>query len=165
METTERVLSDYERERGKPMPSLIHSITQKNLIRALLPYEPPYLVCSELTLRLDEEGDLTPDVSVLAARGYDYTDDEVRVTEPPPLTIEIQSPTQSAADLARKIRRLLTAGVQSAWLVVPPTKTVTVYPGVMEPTTYDGDDLLRDAATGIDVALPAIFAPPPAQEA
>lgn len=60
---TEQTLSDYERERGKSLPSKLHSVAQTNLIGQLLTYRPTFQVLSELTLRLDGR-DLTPDVSV-----------------------------------------------------------------------------------------------------
>jgi Uma2 family endonuclease len=105
-------------------------------------------------------------VSVLAARSYSYADEETRVTEPPVLTVEILSATQSPQALVHKIRRLLRAGVRSAWLVVPPLKTITVFTGfdaAGEPqsATYEVGETLRDASAGIEVAVADVFAPPP----
>ena len=42
-------LSDYERERGKPMPSKAHGYTQSNLIIALAEFRTRYTIFSELT--------------------------------------------------------------------------------------------------------------------
>jgi hypothetical protein len=39
---SERALSGYERERGKPMPSMLHSVVQTNLLGILLTYRPEY---------------------------------------------------------------------------------------------------------------------------
>ena len=60
-------ISDYERERDKPMPSKLHSIAQKKLIIALHEFEPPYTVFSELTLQLDDR-EVTPDLSIYEAQ-------------------------------------------------------------------------------------------------
>ena len=43
-------ISDYERERGKPMPSKAHGYTQLNLIIALAEFRDRYTIFSGLTL-------------------------------------------------------------------------------------------------------------------
>jgi len=54
-EITERHLSKYEIERGKPIPSLNHGIIQSNLCFAILAkYRKEYSVISELSVELDK---------------------------------------------------------------------------------------------------------------
>lgn len=51
MEAAVEQLSDYERERGKPMPTLTHGAIQANLISQLSArLKPDYRVVSEVTL-------------------------------------------------------------------------------------------------------------------
>ena len=156
METLSR--STYEDERGKPMPSKLHSVAQTNLIVALSAYRPTYQALSELTLRLDDL-DVTPDLVVYRDLEIDFSIDEVRVTDPPLIAIEIASPTQGMQDLLDKIRDLLDHGVQSCWLVLPPLKTITVFTEGMESKTHAGGTI-TDPVTDIAVEWDAVFATP-----
>lgn len=155
---TQETISDYERERGKPMPSKLHSIAQKKLILALHEFEPPYTVFSELTLQLDDR-ELTPDLSIYEAQEIDFLHDEVRLTEPPLLTMEIASPTQGIQALIDKAHFLLNHGVQSCWLVQPQLRTITVYSGDMESTTYS-DGTVADPNLDIEVTIEDVFSTP-----
>lgn len=152
---TQQTLSDYERERGKPMPSKLHSLAQKRIIQLLGSFEPPYLVFSELTLRLGNR-DLTPDLSVYRDLEIDFTQDEIRMTDPPVLAVEIASPTQGIQDLIDKIRFLLEHGVQSCWLVQPQLRTITVFTEGNDPKTYS-DGTVTDPITDIAVDLVDVF--------
>jgi hypothetical protein len=78
----EQSLSDYERERGKPRPSKLLSVVQTNLTGLFLQYRPRLRVLSELTLELDDR-ELTPDLAVFGELDVDFTQDELRMTEPP----------------------------------------------------------------------------------
>lgn len=152
---TQETLSDYERERGKPVPSKLHSIAQKNLILALHAFEPPYTVFSELTLDLNGR-DITPDLCMYRDMVVDFTHDEVRIPDPPILAIEIASPTQGIQGLVQKVQALLQNGVQSCWLVQPQLKTITVFTGDMASTTYS-DGTVPDPVTDISVAIADVF--------
>jgi hypothetical protein len=61
-------------------------------------------------------------------------------------------------DLVQKIEFLLDAGVQSCWLVQPPLRTVTVFPGDMEGTTVS-DGTLTDPVLEIDIDVQDVFDP------
>lgn len=150
-------ISKYERERGKPMPSKAHGYTQTNLIIELAAFRNRYTIFSELTLELDGR-EVTPDLSVYPKTDVDLVHDEVRVTDPPLLAVEIASPTQNVQNLIEKIEFLLDAGVQSAWLVQPPLRTVTVFPGHMDGTTVS-DDTLTDPVLEIDIDVREVFDP------
>jgi Uma2 family endonuclease len=155
---TEKPISDYERERGKPMPSKLHSIAQTNLLIRLAEYRPRFQVLSELTLRLGDR-DLTPDLCLYEDLEVDFTHDESQVTEPPLLAVEIASPTQSVQDLVDKIRFLIEHGVQSGWLVQPPLRTITVFSEDMTSNTYDQGTVI-DPTTEIEVDIDEVFATP-----
>ncbi|PSQ89167.1 MAG: Uma2 family endonuclease [Bacteroidetes bacterium QS_4_64_154] len=148
-------LSDYERERGKPRPGLLHSLTQMNLIGQLAGYGPHFQVLSELTLRLGDR-DLTPDLSVYRDLEVDFTRDETRMTGPPLLAIEISSPTQGIQDLVDKAWYLMEHGVESCWIVQPPLRTITVFTPDMDSTTYSSG-VVPDLTTEIEVDLADVF--------
>lgn len=154
---TQDAISDYERERGKPMPSKAHGYTQTNLIAVLLPHRDQYTIFSELTLELDGR-ELTPDLSVYPKTDVDLVHDEVRVTDPPLLTVEIASPTQNVQDLIEKIEFLLNAGVQSCWLVQPPLRAVTLFPGTMDSTTVSSGTF-TDPVLDVEISVDSIFDP------
>ena len=123
---TLELLSDYEIERGKPMPSKNHSYIQSNLIIALAGYRKKFDFLSEISLELNE-WQSTPDIGIFPKLNIDFRHDEIRMTEPPLCAIEIISPSQSIQELADKAQQYLDAGVQSVWLVIPPIQTVVVY--------------------------------------
>lgn len=155
---TADAISDYERERGKPLPSLNHSITQKRLIVALVRYEPEYTVASELSLELEGlPSNVTPDLCVYPKLDIDYTHDEIRMTEPPLVAVEIASPTQATQEIVDKIQQMLAAGVQSCWLVQPAMQSITVYTEGAAPKTAS-EGMLEDPATGIEVVVDEVFA-------
>ena len=154
---TAEALSDYERERGKPMPSKNHSTVQLRIIKALLRYEAEFTIQPELSLDLDG-GPFVPDISVFPKRSSppDWLHDEVRVEEPPLLAIEILSPSQAIQDLTDKFEAYFAAGVKACWLVQPVLKTIAVF---ASPTDYrvHTEGTIKDPATGIEVALEEIF--------
>jgi len=153
--TAPEFISDYERERGKPMPSLLHSAVQLRLGSLLMAkYEEQYSVFSELTL--DFNPPLIPDLCVYPKMALDWSVDQVRVTDLPLLVIKIQSPTQSVQELVEKVQRYLAEGIQSAWLVEPMFKLIAVYAPGAEPQIYTQGEV-TDPVTGISVTLEDIF--------
>jgi len=153
METQEQ-LSHYERDRGKPLPSKLHSLIQARLIGRLLAYEPRLQVLSELSLELNGER-FTPDVCVYTDLEFD--EEEVRVSRPPVLAIEIGSPTQGTLDLVNKVKRLLNHGVQTCWLVEPQLQTLTVYTPDEGAQTY-AKGVVEDVDLEVEVELSDLFA-------
>ena len=154
---TQDTISNYERERGKPMPSKAHGYTQTNIIAVLLPHRDEYTIFSELTLELDGR-ELTPDLSVYPKTDVDLVHDEVRVPDPPLLAVEIASPTQNIQDLIEKAEFLLDAGVQSCWLVQPPLRTVTLFSGTLDGTTVSSGSF-TDPVLDIEISMTEIFDP------
>jgi Uma2 family endonuclease len=148
-------ISDYELERGKPMPSWNHSIIQSNLIVALSSSE-QWRVCSELNLRLGDR-DGIPDLSIYPRQKVDFTRDSIRAIVAPTTIIEILSPTQGSVSVMERVDHYLANGVKSAWVVEPVFGDVLV-------CTADGkrekfsSGIVTDAATGLSVDLARIFA-------
>jgi Uma2 family endonuclease len=154
--TTPEAVSEYEQERGKPMPSKNHAVVQANLIYQLKRlYGEKCTVLSELTL--DTDPPATPDVSIYAQLSANWLHDEVRVAEPPLMVVEILSPSQSVDILIPKIERYFAFGVKSVWLVQPPLQQVAVFTPEMEPQVYSSGEVV-DSVLDVRIALTEIFA-------
>ncbi len=151
-ETTKEI-SDYELERGKPMPSFIHGITQIRIGSALSRLD-DFVVGSEITLDLKPR--VTPDILIFRKRKVNFQRDEKRVSEMPLTAIEILSGTQGMENFDEKLPRYFEAGVQSVWLVQPFIKTIAVFLPNEEPRVFTKGEL-NDPATGISLNLDEIF--------
>jgi Uma2 family endonuclease len=150
-----REISEYELERGKPLPSRNHGIVQFNLSLAFGPYAEKYSFIPELSLELDGEP-LVPDMSVFPRLPVDWRNDQVKLTEPPLMVVEILSPTQALDQLVQKAGTYFGAGVRSCWIVEPVLETVVVLSPDEKPATYTGGEIV-DPATGITVRVDEIF--------
>jgi Uma2 family endonuclease len=147
--------TEYEIERGKPMPSMNHSRLQKRLTSALQTFEPPYEIFPELTIELDGEK-FTPDISVYTATASDWDNDVIRRTDPPLVTIEIVSPRQRLSDVTDKARFYLAHGVHAVWIVQPEFRIIAVMlPGELPRMCTTGE--VRDTSTGVYVTIEEIF--------
>ena len=160
MHTTEASaveLSDYERERGKPMPSLNHAFVQTAIIGSFLPSR-EFFVLSELTLELPDGSRLTPDISVCPKQTPDWRHDVIRMKIMPKLAVEIPSPTQGFQEIADKLDLYFAHGVESVWVVQPGMQTVAIYlPGVVRPLVVTEGEA-KDPVTGLTARLEDIFA-------
>ena len=157
METLVPELSDYELERGKPMPSLKHAIIQGNLIQFLRTgLGADYLVLPELSLALDAQK-VVPDVSVFLRSAIDPTVEQIAVTQVPRTAIEILSPTQVIGELLEKAARYFAAGVQSYWLVVPELRAVAVYSAPKKYKYFYNGDTLVDPTTSAEITVSQLF--------
>jgi Uma2 family endonuclease len=148
--------SDYERERGKPMPSQNHSYVQANLIGCLLQFRRFFRVHSELSLHLPTLR-ATPDICLFPYQEIDYRHDQITVSEPPILAIEILSPSQTLDMMMEEFDRYFENGVKSCWLVQPQLETVTVVHPNQKPRTYDAG-VMEDAVVGIAIPMEEVFA-------
>ncbi len=150
-------ISQYEIERGKPMPSLVHSIVQSNLVRGLgNRYEEKYRFLSELSLEL-EGWKSVPDIAIYTMFEWDFRHDEIRKTEPPLGAIEILSATQGILELSDKANQYFEYGVKSCWIIIPQFKTVYVFSSADHYDTFVGDDLLKDTVLGVELPLGEVF--------
>jgi Uma2 family endonuclease len=149
-------ITDYEQERGKPMPSKNHGILQASLIIALHSHlGKKYRAISELSL--DLLGDkLTPDICLYPYAPSNWLHDQSPVTEPPLLAIEIVSPSQSTTEMLLKARRYFAGGVQSFWLVEPALQTISVLsPNDTLQTFASG--IARDEVVGVELPIAEVF--------
>ena len=105
-----------------------------------------------------------PDVSlVLSAGSEDDEQENGFVIGAPDIAVEVVSPSNTAADIARKVREYLAAGAQRVWAVYPPTgrtgRRVVVHYADGTAVTYTGDDVIADEELlpGFSLPLAEIF--------
>jgi len=156
METLASETSDYELERGKPMPSLKHALIQRNLLLLNAGLGADYLALPELSLALDAQK-AVPDVSVFPRSALDLSAEQISVTVVPRTAIEILSPTQVIAELLEKAKRYFAAGVQSYWMVVPDLRAVAVFSEPGKYRYFYNGQTLTDPATGAEIAISQLF--------
>ena len=149
------ILSDYEIERNKPMPSKHHAITESNLNFELrLKYGDRFRVLTEISLALPGR-ERVPDLAIYPS--MEFGEEEIKMTEIPLCAIEILSPTQNHLDLNHKRKEYFAAGVQSYWLVFPDLKSVYVYYSPEDFEIYTYRDVLSDKKLAIELDLKEVF--------
>jgi hypothetical protein len=147
-------VSVYEQERGKPMPSKRHALLQPR-ISAMLLSQRNVSVLTELNIVIGEKK-YVPDICVYAADASDWHKEEMQMTIPPLLTVEILSPMQDLNNLISKAEIYLSGGVKASWIVHPRLETIIVLRPNEKPHFYS-EGMLTDAATGISVDVGAVF--------
>jgi Uma2 family endonuclease len=157
MEIIEKKVSEYEAQRGKPMPSKNHSIIQRNLTVCLLKYYGEiYEIMPEISLELND-WESTPDIAIFPKMEIDFLEDEIRLVESPMGIIEILSPTQTFTELIQKINKYFKNGVKSCWLVIPLVKNIYVFTSITEYKIFNFQDLLKDEILNIEIPVNEIF--------
>jgi Uma2 family endonuclease len=152
----EDALSDYERERGKPMPSKNHGLIQANLIVALS-QSSDFRPSSEMTLDIGMDHPVTPDISMIPrTEEIDLWGDEIRYPRPPVSVVEIVSPSQTDAEMIRKVHQYLAHGVQTCWLVLPSLHQIIIYRADGTRKIFD-EGLATDPVTGVSADLARVF--------
>jgi Uma2 family endonuclease len=153
----ENALSDYEIERGKPMPNLTHGAIQANLIVQLaIKYNNLFRIASEVSLDTLPDG-TTPDLVIYPKKPLNFINEIAKQTEAPLLTIEIQSPSQSNDFMIDKAYQYFDFGVKSSWIVFPALKGVAVYTSPNEYNFFHDDEILKDSNLNIELDLNKIF--------
>ena len=148
--------TDYETERGKPVPNRIHGAIQGQINFLLrLAYGQEYQFPSEVSLATIPP--TTPDICIYPQKKLDWRTVSAKESEMPLTTIEILSPSQSLDELVAKAEsNYFSEGVKSAWIVVPALKTIIVLlPN--EQKLYFTTGLLKDPATGIEIPVEKVF--------
>lgn len=151
-------ISEYERERGEPTPTLNHAYVQTNMLVALKTrYRDTHTLLSELNITMTEQPDTVPDVAIYPKLDINYFFDITSMTEMPLTVIEIVSPSQSDAEIIAKFKRYFDAGVQSCWLVMPSFQAVSVYSAFGKYQFFSETDTLTDRITGIELPVSEVF--------
>ncbi len=152
------ILSEYETERGKPMPSLIHSFIQGELTSYLnLHYKGKFRVLPELTLDTPGEKSI-PDICLCPWEPIDFFHDQIKRKDPPLATIEILSPTQVLQTLLDKTADYFSFGVKSCWVVIPPLKSIYVFKSPFYHEVFSMGEEVYDPNLDIRVPMDLIFA-------
>lgn len=148
--------SQYEIERGKPMPSKNHSFVQTRLIVVFATQFEQFQILSEISLQLGET-EKVPDLAIFKDIQFTPGNDEIRVEQTPLAVVEILSPKQNLGDLLAKAHTYFENGVGSYWLVLPDLKSIYVFNAPFESDVYTHKDILKDEVLGIELELKGIF--------
>ncbi len=149
--------SDYETERGKPMPDKNHSIIQGNLIFSLrLATKNRFSILPEITLDLPIR-ERVPDLAIYEPLVFDPDNNEVRMDELPLCAIEIISEMQPTSVLMKKRSEYFLAGIKSYWLVMPSMRSIYVFSNLEDFEIYTYKDRLIDKTLNIELDLSEIF--------
>ena len=101
-----------------------------------------------------------PDVSFnLRARHEGESASAGFVTGAPDIAVEVVSPSNTAAEMERKVAEYLAAGSQRVWLAYTSTRTVVVHRANGTTINYAGDDVITDEELlpGFTLPLSEIF--------
>lgn len=152
--------SQYEIERGKPMPSKNHGFLQfkiGNLIDRK--YIDQFQFLSELSLIINDVNEKIPDLAIYRTEDFDwdFDNDETKVQQMPLCVVEITSPSQAITELIIKSRTYFDAGVKSYWLVIPDLKSVYVFSDKGEYEVFAKKDILKDTVLDIELDLGQLF--------
>lgn len=153
----EKELSQYEIERGKPMPTLIHGAIQANLIVQLaIKYSNQFRIASEVLLDTQPFGS-TPDVILYPSGDLDFQNDPSRRKDAPLLSIEIQSGSQSTKDMTSKLEPYFSFGIKSCWIIVPELKAIIVFDSPYHYNFFHEKEIVKDTVLGIEISAEKIF--------
>jgi Uma2 family endonuclease len=152
-----QVQSEYEIEKGKPIPSRNHAYIQSKIIKLLdRKYADKYEGISELSL-LVEGKERVPDILLYKNFEFRPGNDEVKVSEMPLAVVVILSPKQNLGDLIAKSYLYFEAGVKSYWLVLPDLTTIYIFSAPNEYEAFVKKGILKDTQLDIELNLEDIF--------
>lgn len=155
--TTSIALSQYEIERGKPMPDKNHAFVQGNFMFLLrLKYGALFTLLPEINLDLPIR-ERVPDLAIYPPMIFAPDQNEIRMREVPLGVVEILSARQDLTELMIKCSEYFSAGVKSYWLALPALCTVYVFYAPNEYEIFSGKDVLKDKVLGIELDLTDIF--------
>jgi Uma2 family endonuclease len=117
------------------------------------------LVFTETGFRLSRDTVRAPDVSFVRAERANALDLKRRFESAPDLAIGIISPSETATDIAHKVRQYLQAG-SAVWVVYPDDRTVHVFETSKNARVLEADDLLEalDLLPGFSIRVRELFA-------
>jgi Uma2 family endonuclease len=102
---------------------------------------------------------IQPDVSLIRKERVQATDPEGYFLGAPELAVEVVSPSESAADVDRKVDLMLAHGSKAVWVAFPRTRKVQVY--LADGTSYSrgisGKLSLPELAPGWELPVATLF--------
>lgn len=151
------VLSDYELERGKPMPDLNHSIIQSNMLFSLrIKTQTRFSILPEINVKLKKR-DRVPDLAIYSPLSFNLRHNQLVMTKMPLCVIEILSEMQKLSDLMTKNDEYFDAGILSYWLVLPQLQSIYVFHSADEYEIFTRKDILKDTVLDIELDLAEVF--------
>jgi Uma2 family endonuclease len=116
------------------------------------------LIFVETGFRLSHDTVRGPDVSFIRAERASGLDLKKRFECAPDLAIEIISPSETATEIAHKVRQYLQAG-SAVWVVYPDDRTVHVFETSKNARVLEADDLLEAPAllSGFSIRVSELF--------
>ncbi|MCI5194045.1 MAG: Uma2 family endonuclease [Candidatus Electrothrix sp. AU1_5] len=124
-------------------------------IAKVLDQDDKYNLHIEMTLDISGT-DYIPDITLYRKEQIDFLHDKVKTDKPPLLLVEILSPKQAVNEITEKFEVYLQAGVQSCWLVIPPTKTIVVFQDIQQPLSCSSGNF-TDPVVELEVVVEDIF--------
>ena len=156
METAAPKWSDYERERGKPSPSINHGIVQANAgFELKARYGAQFRFLSEIDIQVADRV-MVPGIAIFPLMAMDMAHDVIVMTQLPVTTIEILSGNQALNDLIDRGQAYLEAGVKSCWIVLPKATGLFLYTAAGH-QYFQAPQTLTDPAAGIELPLGPLF--------
>src|SRR5262249_24882396 len=101
------------------------------------------LVVANGSFRLSSDTVRVPDIAFIRADRAPNSNLEPPVEGAPDLAIDIISPSETAAQIARKVRQYLHAGAQAVWVMYPWDRTVHVFESSNRAWILEAGDLLE----------------------
>ena len=101
-----------------------------------------------------------PDVSlVFGETGLDEEEQPAFLPGAPDIVVEVVSPSNTAAEMERKVAEYLAAGSQRVWVTYTTSHSVVVHRADGTSITYAGDDVITDEGLlpGFSLPLSEIF--------
>ena len=101
-----------------------------------------------------------PDVTFILAGKEEWESLSNRFSSSAPtIAVEVVSPSNTAAEMARKVAEYLAAGSQRVWVAYPSSRSVTVHRADGTVITYTGDEVItdEDLLPGFSLPLSEIF--------
>ena len=151
------VKSSYEVERGKPLPTYLHSRCQTNInLQLELHYGSIYDILPEIDIKIDD-WKVTPDIGIYPLQKVDFHHDILFMTTPPICAIEILTYPQTLSQLLQKSEHYFLKGTKSYWLVIPEFENIYVYEQPFNYTIFRKTEILKDNNLNIELDLSKIF--------
>jgi len=159
----------HELSEGKlvtmPPPPFLHALVVCNINRILMKYVDEkriggvFVDAGYLLSRAPDRTVRQPDISYLIKDRLPSAMKSVYCEGAPELAVEVVSPTDSAAELNRKVQQYLEAGSKEVWVAYPDTRSVHVHrPGGNTYRAAETDTLTSDLFPGWSVRVAEFFA-------
>jgi Uma2 family endonuclease len=133
--------------------TVLWSFVKENRLGRVFPSDTGYILSHEkVTVR-------GPDVSFVTADRYRSIDLTRDIEGAPDLAVEVVSPSETAADLHKKIRQYLAAGCQVVWIVYADSREIEVHDRNANIRLFSENDMVTvsDLLPGFAVKIREFF--------